>query len=64
MIKIERNSFRIQLSARDIAIYFASAQPKPQVSVEIGLSLSLSAVQTKVTKSNSNHSGIFLATCK
>ncbi len=32
VIKFERNSFRVQLSARGIAICFASAQPKAQVS--------------------------------
>ena len=32
MIKFERNSFRVQLSARGIATCFASAQPKTQVS--------------------------------
>ncbi len=32
VIKFERNSFRVQLSARGIATCFASAQPKAQVS--------------------------------
>ncbi len=32
VIKFERNSFRVQLSARGIAICFASAQPKAQLS--------------------------------
>jgi hypothetical protein len=32
VIKFERNSFRVQLSARGIAICFASAQPKAEVS--------------------------------
>jgi len=32
VMKFERNSFRVQLSARGIAICFASAQPKAQVS--------------------------------
>jgi len=32
VIKFERNSFRVQLSARGIATCFASAQPKTQVS--------------------------------
>ncbi len=44
VIKFERNSFRVQLSARGIAICFASAQPKAQVrggKWSCGLSLSL-----------------------
>jgi len=32
VIKFERNTFRVQLSARGIATCFASAQPKAQVS--------------------------------
>ena len=32
VIKFERNSFRVQLSVRGIAICFASARPKAQVS--------------------------------
>jgi len=61
VIKFERNSFRVQLSARGIATCFASAQPQAQVSGGVDC-LSLSAV--KVKKSNSNHSGIFSGTCK
>jgi len=51
VIKFERKSFRFQLSARGIAICFASAQPKAQPKAQVrggkwrcGLSLSLSAV--------------------
>ncbi len=47
VIKFERKSFRVQPSARGIAICFASAQPKAQVrggKRRYGLSLSLSAV--------------------
>ena len=54
VIKFERNSFRAQLSARDI---FASAQPKAQVSGGVDC-LCLPS------KSNSNHSGKFSGTCK
>ena len=32
VIKLERNSFRVGLSARGLAICFVSAQPKAQVS--------------------------------
>ncbi len=48
VIKFERNSFRVQLSARGIATCFASAQPK----------------SAEVKKSNSNHSGNISGTCK
>jgi len=36
VIKFERNSFRVQLSARGIATCFASAQPKAQVAAQTG----------------------------
>ena len=39
VIKFERNSFRVQLSARIIATCFASAQPKAQVSGGVDLCL-------------------------
>ncbi len=57
VIKFERNSFRVQLSARGIATCFASAQPKAQISGGVDC-LCLPS------KSNSNHSGKFSGTCK
>jgi len=50
VIKFERKRFRVQLSARGIAICFASAQVRGG-KWRCGLSLSLAAV--KVKKSNS-----------
>jgi len=65
VIKFERNSFRVQLSARGIATCFASAQPKAQVSGGVDcLRLCLGAAEVKVKKSNSNHSGNFSGSCK
>jgi len=65
VIEFERNSFRVQLSARGIAICFASAQPKAQVrGGKWSCGLSAVKVKVKVKKSNSNYSGKFLSTCK
>ncbi len=67
VIKFERNSLRAQLSARDITICFASAQPKTQVrggKWRCGLSLSSSAVSVKVKESNSNHSWALASDCR
>jgi hypothetical protein len=61
VIKFERNSFRVQLSAKGIATCFASAQPKAhylKVWIVFVCRLCL------LSKSNSNHSGKFSGTCK
>ena len=64
VIKFERISFRVQLSARGIAICFASAQPKAHVrggkwSCGLSLSLSLSAVKSKTKSQISTTLAIF-----
>ena len=53
VIKFERNSFRVQLSARGIATCFALSAAKGAGKQRCGSSLSLSEV--KVKKSHSNH---------
>ena len=59
VITFERNSFRVQLSARGIATCFASAQPKAQVSG--GVDCLCLFLPSKSKSNSNNHSGKFLA---